>query len=169
MQTKILRWGGRVGSFTATSFCSLSSRVESGKTLSVRASTLFDSKHERGRDASDRAAPHMKCTSSTTGREERDEMELFIFARFHARAGHESAAADALLDVLAPTRGEPGCLSIHAFRSSRDPQLFYIHSRWKDEAAFERHAGLPHTIRFVARVEPLIDHPLDLTRAERIG
>jgi len=96
-------------------------------------------------------------------------MELFIFARFHARAGHESAAADALLDVLAPTRGEPGCLSIHAFRSSRDPQLFYVHSRWKDEAAFERHAGLPHTIRFVARVEPLIDHPLDLTRAERIG
>jgi len=32
-------------------------------------------------------------------------MELFIFARFHAHAGHESAAADALLDVLAPTRG----------------------------------------------------------------
>jgi quinol monooxygenase YgiN len=96
-------------------------------------------------------------------------MELFIFARFHAHAGHESAAADALLDVLAPTRGEPGCLSIHAFRSSRDPRLFYIHSRWKDEAAFERHAGLPHTIRFVARIEPLIDHPLDVTRAERIG
>ena len=96
-------------------------------------------------------------------------MELFIFGRFHALAGHESAAADALLDVLAPTRGEPGCLNIHAFRSSRDPQLFYVHSRWKDETAFERHAGLPHTIRFVARVEPLIDHPLDLTRAERIG
>ena len=112
-------------------------------------------------------------------------MELFIFARFHAHAGHESAAADALLDVLAPTRGEPGCLSIHAFRSSRDPRLFYIHSHWKDETAFEQHAarpsrrvqhdafeqhaGLPHTIRFVARIEPLIDHPLDVTRAERIG
>ena len=96
-------------------------------------------------------------------------MELFIFARFHAHAGRESAAADALLDVLAPTRGEPGCLSIHAFRSSRDPRLFYIHSHWKDETAFEQHAGLPHTIRFVARIEPLIDHPLDVTRAERIG
>ena len=96
-------------------------------------------------------------------------MELFIFARFHARPGDEGAVAEALLDILAPTREESGCLSIHAFRSSRDPQLFYVHSRWKDETAFERHAGLPHTIRFVARVEPLIDHPLDLTRAERIG
>lgn len=96
-------------------------------------------------------------------------MELFIFARFHARAGNEGAVAEALLDVLAPSREEAGCLSIHAFRSTRDSQLFYIHSRWKDDAAFENHAGLPHTVRFVARVEPLIDHPLDVTRAGQIG
>lgn len=94
---------------------------------------------------------------------------MFIFARFHARPGNEAAVAEVLRDVLAPSRGELGCLSIHAFRSIRDPQLFYIHSRWKNEAAFEYHAGLPHTIRFVERVEPLIDHPLDVTRAERIG
>ena len=96
-------------------------------------------------------------------------MELFIFARFHVRPGHEGAVAEALLDVLAPSREELGCLSIHAFRSIRDTQLFYIHSRWKDEAAFEYHAGLPHTVRFLARVEPLIDHPLDVTRARQIG
>jgi len=96
-------------------------------------------------------------------------MELFIFARFHARPGSEGAVADALRDILAPSREEPGCLSIHAFRSIRDTRLFYVHSRWTNEAAFERHAGLPHTVRFLARVEPLIDHPLDVTRAERIG
>ena len=96
-------------------------------------------------------------------------MELFIFARFHARAGEEGGVAAALRDVLAPTREEPGCLSIHAFRSSRDPRLFYIHSRWKDEAAFDHHAGLPHTVRFVERVGALIDHPLDVTRAEQMG
>ena len=94
---------------------------------------------------------------------------MFIFARFHARPGNEGAVAEALLDVLAPSREEPGCVSIHAFRSVRDPHLFYILSRWKDEAAFDRHAGLPHTLRFVERVAPLIDHPLDVTRAERIG
>jgi quinol monooxygenase YgiN len=96
-------------------------------------------------------------------------MELFIVARFHARPSHEGAVADALRVVVAASREEPGCVSIHAFRSIHDPQLFYIHSRWKDEAAFEYHAGLPHTVRFLERVEPLIDHPLDVTRAERIG
>jgi quinol monooxygenase YgiN len=96
-------------------------------------------------------------------------MELFMFARFHARPGHEDAVAEALRDVLAPTREEPGCLNIQAFRSIHDPRLFHVHSRWKDEAAFDFHAGLPHTLRFVERVEPLIGHPLDVTRTERIG
>lgn len=96
-------------------------------------------------------------------------MELFIFARFHARPGNEDAVAQTLIDVLAPSREEPGCLSIQAFQSTRDPRLFYIHSRWRDGAAFEHHASLPHTQRFVEHVEPLIDHPLDVTRTQRIG
>jgi len=96
-------------------------------------------------------------------------MELFIFARFHSRPGNEDAVAEALLNNLAPTREEPGCLSIHAFRSIRDPKLFYIHSQWADEAAFNKHADLPYTIRFVECVEPLIDHPFDVTRTKRIG
>ena len=95
-------------------------------------------------------------------------MELFIFARFHARSGSEAAVADALCEVVGPSSEEPGCVSIHAFRSVRDPRLFYIHSRWKDEAAFDHHAGLPHTVRFVERMAPLIDHAFDVTRAARI-
>ena len=96
-------------------------------------------------------------------------MELFIFARFHARPGQEDAVESALRDTVAPSREEPGCVSIHAFRSVRDRRLFYIHSRWKDEAAFEVHAGLPHTVRFIERVAPLIDHPLDVNRTEPIA
>ena len=96
-------------------------------------------------------------------------MPLFIFARFHARPGHEKAVAEVLRDVVAPSSEEPGCLGIHAFRSIRDPQLFYIQSCWSDEAAFESHARMPHTVRFVERVEPLIDHPLDVARTERIA
>jgi quinol monooxygenase YgiN len=92
-------------------------------------------------------------------------MDLFIFARFHARDGQQDAVAAALRDVVAPTRLEPGCRSIEAFGSTHDPSLFYIHSRWADEAAFDAHAELPHTVRFVTIVQPLIDHPLDVTRA----
>jgi quinol monooxygenase YgiN len=94
--------------------------------------------------------------------------ELFIFGRFHARPGEEAAVEQAIREVVGPTRAEPGCLGIHGFRATRDPRLFYIHSRWVDEAAFERHATLPHTVRFIERVQALIDHPLDVTRAHAV-
>jgi quinol monooxygenase YgiN len=92
-------------------------------------------------------------------------MELFIFARFHARPGQETGVETALRKVIAPTRQERGCLSIHAFRSIRDARLFHIHSRWVDEAAFDNHVGQPHTKQFIEEVRPLVDHELDTTRA----
>ncbi len=95
-------------------------------------------------------------------------MELFIFGRFHAQEGQEDAVAAAIHDVAGPTREEPGCLAYGAYRSIRDPRLFYIHTRWIDEAAFNVHAELPHTVRFIERVQHLIDHPLDVTRARPI-
>jgi quinol monooxygenase YgiN len=95
-------------------------------------------------------------------------MELFIFGRFHARETCEAAVAAALREVAGPSRAEEGCLSLQVFQSIRDPRLFYIHSRWASEAAFDRHAELPHTVRFLERVQPLIDHPLDVTRARPV-
>ena len=98
-----------------------------------------------------------------------DPSELFIFARFHARAGRETEVAAAIREVVRPTGEESGCRAIGAYRATRDPRLFYIHSRWADEAAFERHAELPHTLRFLATVEALIDHPLDVTRSRPLA
>ena len=96
-------------------------------------------------------------------------MELFFFARFHVRPECEAAAEEALRNVLASSRAEAGCLGIHAFRSTTDPLLFYIHSRWIDAAAFEVHARLPHTVHFIEHMESLVDHPIDFTRTQLIG
>ena len=93
-------------------------------------------------------------------------MELFIFARFQARAGAADDLAAALREVVGPTSREAGCLAIGAFRSTSDPALFYIHSRWVEEAAFAAHGGMPLTVDFLKAVEPLLDHPLDVTRSQ---
>ena len=94
-------------------------------------------------------------------------MDLFLFARFHARPGCERRLQQAISEVQSPTRAEAGCLSYQAFQSVRDTSEFYVHSRWQDQSAFEHHAGLSHTLRFVAYVEQLLDHPLtvSLTKA----
>lgn len=96
-------------------------------------------------------------------------MEIFTFVRFHASPGNDEAVATALRDVMEPTREEPGCLGINAFRSTRDASLFYFHARWADDAAFDRHLALPHTVRFTEKVSALIDRPIGLTRTHQIG
>lgn len=96
-------------------------------------------------------------------------MELVIVGRFHARPGQEEAVAAAFAEATPFTRREADCLSVAVYRSLRDPRLFYVHSRWPDEAAFERHAALPHTVRLIETVEPLLDHPLDVARTRQLA
>lgn len=92
------------------------------------------------------------------------QMELTIFARFQAREGKEEAVAAELRDAVARVRKEPGCLGIEVYRSVRDSRLFFLHSRWVDESAFDKHVEQPETNQFVDSVQPLIDHPFDVTR-----
>jgi quinol monooxygenase YgiN len=96
-------------------------------------------------------------------------MELSIFARFHVRKGREVIAAAVLRQQAAAVLMEPGCIAIQAYGSIRDPRLFYIYSRWTDEAAFEIHADLPRTVEFIKQMKVLIDHPFEATRARPLA
>ena len=95
-------------------------------------------------------------------------MELDAFVRLHAREGEEVGVEEALHEVAGASRGEAGCLSFQVFRGARDGRLFYIHSRWLDEEAFRVHAELEHTLRFLKRVDALVDQPREVGRMERI-
>jgi quinol monooxygenase YgiN len=96
-------------------------------------------------------------------------MQLFVFIRFHALEGREDAVATAIREVIVPSRAEAGCVAIEAFRATRHSRLFYIHSRWIDEAAFDDHAGFPHTVQFLAKIPLLVDHPVEVVRTKPLG
>ncbi len=95
-------------------------------------------------------------------------MELYVFGRFRVVAGKEEEFAEALREVVRASREEAGCVELYGCRSVRDRRLFFVHSRWTDEEAFEAHARLPHTVKFLERAQRMIEHELDVTRAERI-
>ncbi|MGH7335102.1 MAG: putative quinol monooxygenase [Candidatus Rokuibacteriota bacterium] len=118
------------------------------------------------------------------GRRDRAELagEVLLEEPFERRPPHPCRDLEALLHdsiqvrrrhrlgqgALLELADEGGIDRVCQLRDG-DPQLFYIHSCWKDEAAFEHHAGLPHTVRFLERMGPLIDHPLDVARTARIA
>jgi quinol monooxygenase YgiN len=94
---------------------------------------------------------------------------MHFIVRFQPRAGRDSEFREQLLRVVAASRAEPGCLSIHAFESFGEPAAFAIHSEWVDEAAFERHAHLPHTVRFVEAANELLTHSIEGFRSTLIA
>ena len=96
-------------------------------------------------------------------------MSFHFIVRFEPRPGREGEFREELLRVLEPTRAEPGCISSRAFESLREPWQFAIHSEWVDEAAFDRHATLPHTVRFLAASAALLTHPVQGLRSREIG
>jgi quinol monooxygenase YgiN len=83
-------------------------------------------------------------------------MDVFVFAQLHACLGKQSEVQQAMFEVQGPARPEPGCLSYGAFRSVRDPDEFYIHTRWKDMTAFERHAEWPSAPGQAARLARVV-------------
>lgn len=96
-------------------------------------------------------------------------MSVHCFVRFEPLPSREAEFREELLRVVPLTRAETACLAIHLFESLRESFVFTIHSEWKDEAAFERHATLPHTIRFLEAADRLLTHPVQALRTCEIG
>ena len=96
-------------------------------------------------------------------------MPFHFIVRFEPLPGKEAAFRDELLRVNAPSRAEPGCLRIEVFESLREPLVFAIYSEWVDEASFELHARLPHTVQFLVAAETLLTHPVQGLRLRHIG
>lgn len=96
-------------------------------------------------------------------------MSVHFFVRFEPLPGNEKAFREELLRVRKPTRAEAGCVAMHTFESLRPPVVFAIHSEWVDEAAFDLHARLPHTVHFLKAAKELTGRPVEGLRAREIG
>lgn len=94
-------------------------------------------------------------------------MSIHVFVRFEPQPGKDVEFREELLRVIEPSRAEAGCVAMHAFESLREPSVFAIHSEWLDEAAFNLHAQLPDTVRFIAAAEKLLTHPVEGLRTQQ--
>ena len=96
-------------------------------------------------------------------------MSFHTIFHFDPLPGKEAAFRDEVLRVNEPSRSESGCLRIDVFESLREPCRFAIHSEWVDEAAFELHAALPHTMRFLEAAQPLLKSAVEGLRLRQVG
>jgi quinol monooxygenase YgiN len=113
--------------------------------------------------AADKSRPRLRAFAGGGG------LSFHFLIQFEPRPGKEAEFREELLRVAEPTRAEAGCLAIRIFESVREPIRFAIHSEWTDEAAFDLHAQLPHTIRFAGAWERLLTPPVAGLRSREIG
>jgi quinol monooxygenase YgiN len=96
-------------------------------------------------------------------------LPFHVIVQFEPQPGKAADFREALLAVNAPSRAEPGCRRIDVFESVREPVMFAVYSEWEDEAAFELHATLPHTMEFLTLAETLLTHHVKGLRLRQIG
>jgi len=96
-------------------------------------------------------------------------MSFHAIVHFEPLPGKADEFREELLRVNTPSRAEPGCLSLLVYQSVREPITFAVHSEWVDEAAFDHHAQLPHTVQFLEAARSLLTHEVRGIRLHQIG
>jgi len=93
---------------------------------------------------------------------------MHFIVEFRPVAGKEAAFRKELLRVAEATRQEPGCLMYRGYETIREPKVFAVYTEWVDEEAFELHARLPHTVRFLEAGKDLLTHEVKGLRLRQI-
>jgi quinol monooxygenase YgiN len=84
-----------------------------------------------------------------------------VIAHVRAKQGQEERAREILEELVAPTRGEAGCINYDLHQSAEDPGLFVFYENWTSAAALDAHANSEHIVRFRNKCsEVLAEGPL---------
>jgi len=69
---------------------------------------------------------------------------LFLVAKFKAKAGKEGAAEEVLREMVSKVEQEEGCLLYTLHRSQTDPTVFLFYEQYKNAEAVDYHRSTPH-------------------------
>ncbi|WP_414155464.1 putative quinol monooxygenase [Pseudomonas sp. BNK-43-a] len=94
---------------------------------------------------------------------------LVSIAVLKAREGRALALKQALLELIEPTRAEPGNLDYVLFEGKDEPGTFYMREAFVDQAALDAHFAAPYFQRFAAQSETLLGEPLRLIFLEQVS
>lgn len=92
-----------------------------------------------------------------------------VVARIAAKPGMEDRVRAELQRLLAPTRGEEGCLNYDLHEATDRPGEFLFHENWSSEALLRNHLDSAHIAAWRAVAPELLARPIEITRWSRAG
>lgn len=80
-----------------------------------------------------------------------------LYAEFTALAGHADAVAALLAQLVDAVRAEPGNIVFDAYRTTENPDVFFVYEVYADAAAFDAHLAAEHSVEFNSKLGPLVE------------
>jgi quinol monooxygenase YgiN len=87
---------------------------------------------------------------------------LTIVARIKAKPGMETRMQRDLLNLLAPTRAESGCITFDLLKDTADPTVSVLYENWKDQAALDAHFQQPYVKQVLQAYEETLAEPIEV-------
>jgi quinol monooxygenase YgiN len=82
-----------------------------------------------------------------------------VLAFFRARQGRGPELEKVLLDLVGPTRSEPGNISYVLHRKDGEPDALVFDEIWASRKALEEHAQKPYILSLGEKIKGLADGP----------
>ena len=89
--------------------------------------------------------------------------QLTIVATIQAKLGKEDEVRSELQRLVAPTRGEQGCVQYDLHESNTQPGLFLFYENWTSLKDLEHHLQSPHIAVLRAKEADLLARPVEIT------
>jgi quinol monooxygenase YgiN len=93
---------------------------------------------------------------------------VIVYGRFKAKPGKEDELRQSLIDLIAPTRQEAGCISYEMHQQPQDAAQFMSYEIWRSQTDIDQHMQTPYVAAVVARAEEMIELPFELSIWEKL-
>ena len=78
---------------------------------------------------------------------------ITVIAQIKVNDGMEEKVREELLNLVTPTRSEPGCIVYDLYQSADSKSLFMFYECWKSKRDLEEHLQKPYTKAFIGKTE----------------
>ena len=95
--------------------------------------------------------------------------QLYVTARFRAKADRVEAMIDLLADLASETCGESGCVEYGYYQSADDPTLFTSFEIWRDSELEAAHWETQHLKDALSRLPDLMDGEAEVTKYAKVA
>jgi quinol monooxygenase YgiN len=94
---------------------------------------------------------------------------ITVVARLRAMSGKEEELRQVLLDMIAPSRKDAGCISYDLHQSPEHKSCFLFFENWETKEHLDKHLTTSHLKAFNAKSPNLLAEPPQITLWERIS